>query len=210
MGIGFFLLAVLYGFFLIPLIAVRNNVEQQYLLLGIEIWGGCCLISFLPLVNSIIKKTWFFPSEGEPVSHSLLLSLLQEINNFNSPLIVRKTRKKLILTWRVDEPGWEEKIEKAGVKKLYELHLHFDNHTKTVSMSDRFRSVKWDYLGKKSSTGWFAFPSPFFKIELGKQWGVDNYKNGSPESYNFLPEEIKSPLLNSIIRNGWNVRFAIF
>ncbi len=56
MGIGFFLLAVLYGFFLIPLIAVRNNVEQQYLLLGIEIWGGCCLISFLPLVNSIIKK----------------------------------------------------------------------------------------------------------------------------------------------------------
>lgn len=210
MSAGLCLLGLLYILFLLPLIFLRNTIEQQYLLVGMEIWAIICALAFIPSLALIIKKSWLFTGTEEPVVHSLLLSLLQEVNIFNTPVVVRKKRKKLVVTWRINEPDWADKMESKDLKKLYELHLSFNNSTKTVSMSDRFRSVQWDYLSKKCKTGWIAFPKPFFKVKTGKEWGIENYQHCAPDTYNFLPEEIKSPVLNTILRNGWNVRFSLF
>ncbi len=207
---GLSLLTLVYIFFLLPLLVIKNNIDQQQLLTGIGIWSLCCFISLIPSLNVIIKKSWFFPGKGEPVIHSLLLSLLQEVNTFNSPVTVIQKKEKLIVTWETSNNSWQNKLEAKQIKSLYELHLYFDNNTKTVAMSDRYRLVKWDFFSKSIKKGWFSFPKPFFHVQTGREWGIENYRESKPEAYNFMPEEIKSPLLNTITQNGWNVCFTIF
>ncbi len=120
---GFFLLTILYLLTLLPLILVHNNIESKYLWIGIGIWCLGFLLSLIPFLNIIIKKAWFFPGIGEPVVHSLLHSLLQEINDYNSPLLVRKTRKKLIFSWRINEKKLQGEIKEKDNRELYSTHL---------------------------------------------------------------------------------------
>ena len=96
------------------------------------------------------------------------------------------------------------------MKKLYELWLSFDNNTKTVSMTDKYRSVDWTLSPIKLKTGWFALRKPYFRVETGEAWGVENYVDSDPDTYSFSPNEIKSPVLNTIVKSGWNVRFSLF
>ena len=47
--------------------------------------------------------------------------------------------------------------------------------------------------------------------EVGKQWGIKrNFEVGKIYDYKFVPSEIKLPILNSILRSGWDVRYGMW
>lgn len=203
----------LFGFYwltLLPILSIRTNLETRQFMLSLVIWGILCGIFFVPALAVVIKKIWFFRGRGEPVVLDLLISIMAGVNDLDAPVTVKKHGRKLVLTWRYREPQWCERIESAGLNRLYELWLQFDNNTKTVTMSDRYRSVNWDLSPVAVSTGRFSFSKPFFKVETGSEWGVENYEDTAPQDYSYLPNEIKSPVMNTILKNGWNVRFSLF
>jgi len=209
-GLSFVLLFFVYYLALFPILVIRTNLERTYFVAAVVIWGVLAGIFLLPAAAMIIKKIWFFKGIGEPVVLDLLHSLLFEVNNLDAPVQIKKQRKKFIITWRLGDQNWCERVEKTGMKKVYELWLTFDNSTKTVILSDKYRSVNWDLSPITVKTGWLVYSKPNFKITTGEEWGVENYEDTAPEDYYFTPDEIKSPVMNTILKNGWNVRFSLF
>jgi hypothetical protein len=195
---------------LMPLFLIRDQLEQKQLLLALGVWVGCGVLLFLPTLGMIIRKSWFFDGQGEPIVQDLLLAMLTGINDMNGPVQVHRHHGRLVFSFRCNDPGWLERMELGGLNKAYELTLRLDHSTRTVIMTDRFRSLHWKLSGGKAQTGFFAWPRPFFKVDLGEEWGIENYEQARPEAYEFTPREIKSPILNTILRNGWNVRFSLF
>ena len=195
---------------LVPVLVSRLNIENIHYTIAVTIWGvGVCLF-FFPALAIIIKKAWYFEGKKEPIALDQLKQILLEINTFNAPVSVQNLKKNIMITWRHHDQIWCELLEEAKLKKMYELWLHFDNSTKTVTMSDKYRSIDWTLSPIKLETGWFAYSKPYFKVATGKAWGVENYKDSDSNDYNFSPNEIKSPVLNTIIKNGWNIRFNLF
>ena len=204
------LLLVLYLLSLLPILAVRHNLEPRQFVYSLLIWGILAGMLLVPALAFIMKKTWFFRGRGEPVVLDLLQDVILGVNELDCPVAVRKKGKKMIASWRCHDADWCEQFAESGMKRLYELWLRFDNHTKTVILTDRYRSVNWDLCPISVKTGRFSFSKPFFKVEIGKEWGVDNYRDTVPDDYSFTPSEIKSPVLSTIIQNGWNARFSLF
>lgn len=203
------LLFTIYGLTLLPLMAVRSHLESGQYLLAILIWVVLCALFFIPALAFIIRKVWFFEGKGEPIVLDLLQSILDSVNDLDAPVTSKKHGRKRIVTWRYADPGWCEHLEKSGMDRIYELWLRFDNTTKTVFMTDRYRSVNWDLSPVSVRTGRFSWSRPYFKVETGPEWGVENYQDTTPRDYAFEPGEIKSPIMNSILKNGWNVRFNL-
>ncbi|GBE12087.1 MAG TPA: hypothetical protein ENG91_05495 [Desulfobacteraceae bacterium] len=207
---GVVLLFIVYALTLLPILAVRSTLADRELIFALILWGIGAGVFFMPAMATIIKKTWFFPGRGEPVVQELLLSMIMGVNGLNAPVQAKKHRKKLVITWRYKDQAWCERMEKSGMKKLYELWLSFDNNTKTVTLTDKFRSVDWSLGPGRVKTGWLASSRPIFKVAMGNEWGVENYEDTEPDDYAFGPEEIKGPIMNTILKNGWNVRFSLF
>ncbi len=209
-GLGFILLFFIYYLALFPVLAIRANLERTHFVAAVVVWGILAGMFFIPAAAMIIKKTWFFKGRGEPVVLDLLHSLLLEVNNLDAPVQITKQRKKFIVSWRLNDQNWCERIEKTGMKRVYELLLTFDNSTKTVAMSDKYRSANWDLSPIAVKRGWLVYSKPNFKVKIGDEWGVENYEDTDPDDYGFTPNEIKSPMMNTILKNGWNVRFSLF
>jgi len=207
---GLIILLIIYGLALLPILAVRSNLENKSFAFALMIWGIVAGLFFIPALTIIIKKAWFFRGSGEPVVQELLRSMILGINDLNAPIQVRSHKKKLALTWRYQDRNWCEQMEKIKLKKLYELWLSFDNNTKTVTLTDKIRSVDWSLSPIKVKTGRMAFSKPLFKVETGEEWGIENYEDTAPNDYTFHPQEIKAPVMNTILKNGWNVRFSLF
>ena len=208
--LGIVALLGVYGLTLLPILAVRTNLETRHYGIALIIWGTLAGISFFPALAVILKNAWFFRGRGEPVVLDLLHSLLMKVNDLDAPVFGSRHGKKLVFTWRYTEPHWCERLEKSGMKRLYELWLRFDNSTKTVTLTDRYRSINWILSPVSVKTGWLSYSKPFFNIRTGNEWGMENYDDTNPDEYAFSPNEIKSPVMNTILKNGWNVRFSLF
>jgi hypothetical protein len=206
---GFLSLFFIYFLALSPILAVRRHLDSTQFAVALIIWGVLAGLFFIPAAAMIIRRSWFFRGSGEPVVLELLRAMLLEVNTMDAPVEVREQRRKITVTWRLHDKHWCERIEKTGMKRVYELWLYFDNSTKTVTMSDKYRSVNWDMSPIAVKKGWLVLSRPFFKVTTGSEWGIENYRDTSPESYSYSPEEIKSPVMNTMLKNGWNVRFSL-
>ncbi|MDW7771900.1 MAG: hypothetical protein SCH71_03325 [Desulfobulbaceae bacterium] len=209
-GSGFFLVFLIYFLALLPILVIRKDLEDNQLVVAAVIWGVLAGLSFIPAAAMVIRRVWFFRGSGEPAVQDFLQSLLLEINSMDAPVQVKRQRKRFIVTWRLSDQAWCERLEKTRMKRVYELWLVFDNSIKTVTMIDKYRSVNWDLSPISVKTGWLALSRPFFKVTHGNEWGVENYEDAIPEDFRFTPDEIKSPVMNTILKNGGNVRFSLF
>ncbi len=207
---AFFLLMLGYAVTLTPLVIIGTGMEQQTHLLAFGIWGLLVLGSLVPALSMIIRKVWFFRGHGEPVALEILKEKLLAVNNAEGPIQVQEKKKKFVVTWNYSSPQWCELMNRGGMDALYELHLIFDNATKTVVVADKVRALRFIDCPEKVKTGFIGKPKLFLKVGLGEQWSVDNYIDTEPQDYSFQPGEIKSPVLGSILKSGWNTRFIFF
>lgn len=204
-----FFLLVLYGLTLLPVLAVRPSLETNNYVLALLIWALLAALLLPPALAMILKRVWFFRGHGEPVVLELLQEILLRVNEYDTPVNVRRQGRKMVVGWRFKEPHWGERMEKNDLTRLYELWLSFDNNTKTVTLTDRSRSVNWDLSPITVRTGWLTPARPYFRVELGPEWGVENYEDTAPGDYAYGRSEIKSPILNTILKSGWNARFSL-
>ncbi|WP_456387527.1 hypothetical protein [Desulfolithobacter sp.] len=204
-------LLLAYWLILWPGLLARDQMTAGQFLTYFMIWLSLFALSLPLLLSGIVRKFWFFPGKGEPVPPELLQSLLLSVNDMHaSPVRIRKKRKTFLVSWRCEEGLWCERMEQQGLKRLFELKLRFDPATRTVIVSGRSRSVDLSLCPIKVKQGWLGFPRPFFGIRLGKDWSLDIYRQTQPGDYNFTPAELLNPVVNEILRNGWNVRLSLF
>ncbi len=207
---GFFILATIYLFTLVPLLMVRSGLSNQTYLEALAVWGLLVLLSLGPALSLLLKKIWFFQGSGTSVSLKKLRSTLMTVNEMHSPVRVLEKGKRLIVEWRYDDSDWCELMAEKNICRLYELRLGFDENTKTVSLSDRSRKVDFDLCPIRVKTGFLAMPRQFFGIRTAEGYGIEKYRERRPADFRFKPGEIKSPLVGTILSLGWNVQFTLF
>ena len=166
---------------------------------------------FIPWLNFIVKKVFYFPGEGEPAPLAELLQYLQSINGYDAPVMVEEKMGYLVATWRYAEAKWWEVLAKSGMSKVYQLHMKFDERLKEVVLIDVLKSVDWSVGPADVRLRGGLFRGVAFEYETGVMWGIrENIAPGKVYAYRFDNTEIKYPIMNSIIRRGWGVRFGLW
>jgi len=167
--------------------------------------------TYIPYFNLTIGWVYRFKGNGEPVSEEALRKIISELNDYDVPVEVITKRKKLIVRWRYVDAKWYEIIAKAGLTSVYELLIKFKPDKNLVTLIDIQKKVQWRLsLGKAKVTGGY-FRGVMMQYEISKLWGLDeNFKFRKIYDYKFTPSEIKNPVMNTILRSGWDVRFRIW
>lgn len=196
----------------LPFFLFQKEFDEKVFTTLVIVWIAAIIVSFFPFLLWVTGKIWFFKSQDVPVELSELKKQLLEINQFDIPIVVQETKKGgLNFTWKYVEAKWWELLAKAGLKKTYELRLRFNEKKHEVIMIDVSKSFSWRVGLTSAHIGWFSFRGVQVGFELGKQWGVkENFSLGKVYDFKFNPSEIKTPVMNTVLKNGWNVRFGIF
>ena len=203
-------LIVFYGISFLPLLLLRPYLQLDQFLVSALLWGVISLLSLPFFLRHLIRKVWFFKGRNESIPQGLMEDKLMKINTFNSPVYVRKKRKKILVGWRCKEPEWSERMAIEGLKKCYFIKLKFNQETRTVSMIDRVRYANFDLSPAKVQTSWLARPVLYCRVQFDSEQDYNIFNNKDAEEYLFKPQELKTPLVNTFINNGWNVRFDLF
>ncbi|NQV00119.1 MAG: hypothetical protein HQ538_05225 [Parcubacteria group bacterium] len=167
--------------------------------------------TFLPYLNFASKIAFSFKGEGEPVELEELKEKMKEINSLDTPVMVSEKKKKLIVTWKYVDSKWWTVFSKNGLREVYELHVKFNKKKKRVTLIDVTKSVQW-----KAGPGEVKLRGGFFRgiameYKIGKSWGIkENFELGKIYDYKFVSSEIRNPVLNTILRSGWNVNFGMW
>ena len=209
----FILLLVLiigYAISFLPLLMVQSFLEFDQFIRALLFWLLIVLASLPFFLRYLVRRAWFIQSGNEFLPLTSLEKQLMAINSYNSPVIVRKKRKILIVGWRYNEPEWSERMAIKGIKKSYFAKLVFDQTTKTVNMSDRIKYVNFDLSPIRVRSSWMFRPRLYCSVRIKPDKDILLFKEQKAEQYHFRPQEIKTPLCNTFIKNGWNVRFDLF
>ena len=167
--------------------------------------------TFIPLFNLATKWGFRFKGEGAPIPLEQLREKIKEINTYNVPVMVTEKKGKLIVTWKYVDAKWWIILAKTGLKELYELHIKFNDKKKKVTLIDVQKTVDWEAgpYGVKIRGGYFR--GVMMQYTISKAWGIkENFKFGKIYDYKFRPSEIKNPVLNTILRSGWDVNFGLW
>ncbi|MFO7540721.1 MAG: hypothetical protein R6X32_22000, partial [Chloroflexota bacterium] len=168
-------------------------------------------VSFVPFLNIAIRRSFRFPGEGMPVSKSELRQVLLNINQFDVPVTAEERGDTIVFTWRYVDAKWWEILAKAGLKSVYECHVKLNDKKKTATLIDITRSVSWRAGPSGVELGWSGFRGVELGYEIGKAYGLkENFELGKIYDYQFSPQEIKNPVMNTILRHGWEVRFGMW
>ncbi len=169
------------------------------------------VILFIPYLNFVSKQSLVICGEGKPIAKDALRQQILEINAYDAPVMVKEKRDKLIITWRYVDARWWELFVKAGMTKIYELHVKLDDSKKEAILVDVQKSVSWGSGPANVSISGGFFRGYIMEYEIGKAWGIrENFSVGNIYDYKFTTAEIKNPVVNTIVRNGWTVRFGLW
>lgn len=211
-----FLLILLYmalysGVILFYMFVVRGGLkESAQLIADILVFGGA-FVFYFPWFIWSTKVAWFFKSDKEPVPLEKLRSELLVVNTLNGPFSAIEEGENLRITWKYLDAKWWEFFAKVQATQSYELLIKFDDNKKEVRLIDITRSMNaskgWDHL----HFGFSYFRGVVMEFEIGAQWGIkENLDLGTIYNYRYSPSTIKTPVMNTILKNGWNIRFALF
>ncbi len=199
-----------YGISLIPLALVQPHLPVQPFATALLAWAVIYLLPLPVILRMIIRKAWYYKGKGQPITREQLKLKLLGINELKSPVIVNRKGEKLLLSWRCHDPEWCERMVVQGVSKQYELSLQFDGVTRTVIMSDRIRALNLALCPIKVKTSFLASPRFYCRVQTGDEWGLKLFEETSADGYRFKAQELKTPIFNAIVDNGWNVRFDFY
>jgi hypothetical protein len=169
------------------------------------------MIGFIPFLDFAAKRSFYFKGEGVPATDADLKNAILATNDFDVPVMATEKNRRLILTWRYVDARWWETIARAGLTKAYHLHVKLDKKRKVATLIDIQKDVTWGLgpMGVRLSGGYFRGIALGF--EIGRQWGIkENFSLGKIYDYKFQPSEIRTPVLNTILKSGWDARLGIW
>jgi hypothetical protein len=199
------------GLLLIPALNV-GQTASSWPGITLAVMAPLIFILFVPFLNIVTKRTFHFAGEGQPTAVANLRHTLLTVNQFDVPVTAEQRRDNhIVFTWRYVDAKWWEIMSKAGLEKVYECHVKLDPASQTATLIDVTKSISWRAGVGGVKVGWFGFRGVDFSYEVGAAWGIqENFGVGEIYNYTFSPQEIKNPVMNSILRHGWDVRFGMW
>jgi len=190
-------------------LALRGDAEIMLVVVAVTLVlsGG----GIIPYLDFVAKRVFRFKGEGPPLAEPALRALIAQVNDLDVPVTVAERGRKLVLTWRYVDAKWWDVLSTSGLRSVYELHVKLDERRKVATLVDVEKSVRWS-VGPGHVRVWGGyFRGLMLEYSVGAQWGIkENFEVGRVYAYSFDPSEIKNPIMNSILRSGWDVRFGLW
>jgi hypothetical protein len=176
------------------------------------------ILAFVPYVDQVTKRVFYYRGEGQPVSAAQLRRQILSVNRSRAPVMAEERLYDLVLTWKYTDVRWWEALAHAGLTGLYELHIKLDGKRHIATLIDVHKPVDWGTgptQVRVGPAGRLVGSNVFRKVvcarEIGEQWGIqETWGQGEVYDHTFVPTHIKTPLMNSVLRSGWDVRFGIW
>jgi hypothetical protein len=215
-GLVLLYLAVWAGILYLVILVAQSN-EWVMLVLILAMFALIILL-FVPYLDQVAKRVFCFVGEGHPLSVTEVRELILSVNGFvDAPVVAQERenalthKRTLVVTWKYVDARWWEMLAKAGLTKLYELHVKLDETQHLATLIDVTKSVEWRAGPTEVRLRGGLFRGLIFTYEIGKRWGIkENWEFGEVYDYTFMPTEVKLPVMNSILRSGWNVRYGLW
>lgn len=198
------LYAVIY---IAPIIGMSDN----QLLVLILILTALIVLSFLPYLNYVARGVFSVKGEGPAIPKAQLQRRLEELNTFDAPVMAQPKPWGYLFTWRYVDAKWWEAFKQAGLTETYQLYVKLNDKQHVATLTEVNRAVNWGAGVDEVRFGWSGFRGVITEWERGVAWGIrENFAPGKLYDYTFTPGLVKNPVINTILRSGWDVRFAIF
>ena len=181
------------------------------------------------LLLVFIYTFWFFKGAGWASSSqaatdapilpaSELISRLLSINALDVPFTITQgsTPDELIADWRYADAKWIDLARAHGMKRTFRILLTLDEATRTVRATDYTAEFDWSAGRAGASITWKTGTGiVFFQKEQQRVFGlqIDSQGRLKPElsySYKFDLSEMKSPIMTTITKAGWNWRPTVW
>lgn len=181
--------------------------------IAIAVWGVGAFVLYFPWFFWMLKKIWFFKADPvTPWSPEKIREEILSINTYDGPVTAEeKNPTHFIITWKYVDATWWEVFQKAGMTANYRLHIKLNPGRHEARLIDVETAMNWHAGITGFHQRFTFFRGIMMKVSTGKAWGIrENFSLGKLYDYHFNPSEIKSPVFNTLLRAGWDVRFALF
>lgn len=179
------------------------------LLIGVGIYAVFLTIigSYLATWATVVKPL----TVAAPASKEALTEKFLALNSPDIPWQIRRGEKTdLIAEWKIADAKWLSAFAANKIQIVHLIRLRLDSKKKVVHAQDVERRARWSAgAGAPSvSLSWSGFRGiVFFQYERAAEFGV-TYKDeklrvGPAYDYRFSLQEMKNPLIEVAIGNGW-------
>jgi hypothetical protein len=215
-GLVLLYLAVWAGILYLVIVIAQDNAGATLILILVSF--ALIVLLFVPYLDQVAKRVFAFRGEGEPLPIAELRDLILSVNStVEAPVMVEERQRRLtgrrvlVVTWRYVDAQWWEALARAGLTQVYELHVRLDKKRHRATLIDVHKSVSWRGGPSEVRLRGGFLRGVIFDYEIGARWGIqENWELGTVYDYQFVPSEIKLPVMNSILRSGWDVRFGMW
>lgn len=210
-----FLFILLYFVFWSIILFVGILVIGQQNEMGMVVFAlvslGVIFITFIPFLNMAMKFGFTFKSNLAALPIEEVKKRILKINQLDIPIMVKKEQNKMVITWKYVDARWWEIFSHAGLQSVYELHLKFKPQSNKVILIDVTKSVDWHAGPTEVELRANFFRGIVSEISIGKAYGIkENFELGKIYDFKFNPAEVKTPVLNELLKSGWDVQFSMW
>ncbi len=147
-----------------------------------------------------------------PISREDLVGKLLAINDPKLPWQIKRGEKEdLIAEWKIVDEKWVDMFAANRINRVHKLRFRFEPKNYTVHIQDVERNVAWrvgvDGRPQATLRASGARGINFYQYDWGASYGVI-YKDGKLKvdfayNYKFNLQEMKNPLIEIVVENGW-------
>lgn len=155
------------------------------------------------------------PNAGTPVlTREEVIERLLALNRESAPWKMidgKADGVDLIAEWKIVDAKWVEIFGKAGLKKVFRIHLKLDENARHVRAQDREYSISWSAGVPTLSLQASGFKGQETAIEFGQSFGfTEDLGFGQQYKYKFATGEIKKPVQEAVTACGWVYKGIVF
>jgi hypothetical protein len=136
------------------------------------------------------------------------------INRDTAPFVVRDGKAEavdLVAEWKIVDAEWYEIFAKAGIKRVFQVLMKFDEAAGEIRAVDRQWEVEWragvpTLSGRAAAFRGRSWEMSYESVSAFREDG----SFGKIYEYRFSTPEIKSPLIAAAHAAGWGWRGVAF
>lgn len=143
-----------------------------------------------------------------------LRTALLALNRESAPWQVRDGAPEgvdLVAEWKIVDARWYEIFAKASLTKIFKVLMKLDETKGEVRAVDQEWTVEWRAGVPALSLSAEAFRGQKVEMSFGTAIGFrENFSPGVIYDYRFTTAEIKTPLQETALANGWRWQGVAF
>ena len=175
------------------------------------------LLVYVGIVSIYFLKglTWATRIDAKPVTVALSGSDLRQrllaLNSLDIPFQLESARNgELHAIWRYADAKWIDLARAHGFRRMHRITMSFDEANRKIRATDYQSAYDWSAGRGGAGFAWKATTGVvLFQYDHQRVYGLQFDNNWHPKphlsySYTFDLQEMKSPLIETIITAGWH------